>query len=122
MRKLYLSIVLMFSISVLNGCSFLDSWVYRPDINQGNFITQSSIEKLQLGQTKEQVIYILGTPMLASVFEDNVWYYIFRELPTYGTLSQKSYVLTFGEDGLLSDIKYSSQGRASLEDMDKEGE
>ncbi len=51
---------------------------YRIDIQQGNFITQDMVEKLQAGQTKDQVRFILGTPMLTSVFHGARWDYIFR--------------------------------------------
>ena len=46
---------------LLTGCSLVDRWVYRPDINQGNYITQDAIELLQVGQTKDQVVFIMGS-------------------------------------------------------------
>lgn len=51
---------------------------YRIDIQQGNFITQDMVDKLEVGQTKDQVRFILGTPMLTSVFHAARWDYIFR--------------------------------------------
>lgn len=51
---------------------------YRMDIQQGNFITEDMVTKLAVGQTREQVRFILGTPLLADVFHANRWDYIFR--------------------------------------------
>lgn len=99
-----ITIILTSSI-LLTGCSFVDRWVYRPDINQGNYVTQDNVEKLKIGQTKEQVAYIMGSPMLTSVFGDDIWYYVFREQPQHGYVHQQTYTLIFGANGLVSDIK-----------------
>ncbi|WP_392552821.1 outer membrane protein assembly factor BamE [Orbus wheelerorum] len=114
--------VLAITMLLLSGCSFVDRWVYRPDINQGNYITQTEVDKLKVGQTKEQVVYVMGNPMLSSVFTDNVWYYIFRELPEHGYVSQKTYTIIFDQKGNVTDIKTSSLGKENLEQMDNEKE
>ncbi len=51
--------------------------VYRLDINQGNYLSQDMVDKLKVGQTKQQVRMALGTPLLMSVFRDNRWDYIY---------------------------------------------
>ncbi|WP_392564662.1 outer membrane protein assembly factor BamE [Orbus wheelerorum] len=114
--------MLAITMLLLSGCSFVDRWVYRPDINQGNYITQTEVDKLKVGQTKEQVVYVMGNPMLSSVFTDNVWYYIFRELPEHGYVSQKTYTIIFDQKGNVTDIKESSIGKENLEQMDNEKE
>lgn len=75
MVKKLVSIVLLTSLLALSGCS---SWVYRIDIPQGNFLDKRGIEKLQLGMTKEQVKFVLGTPVITDAFEDDTWNYIYR--------------------------------------------
>lgn len=50
---------------------------YRPDIQQGNFISKEMLEQLQVGQTREQVRFILGTPLLTDVFHADRWDYPF---------------------------------------------
>lgn len=107
---------------LLTGCSVIDRWVYRPDINQGNYVTPDAIELLQVGQSKEQVVFIMGSPMLTSVFGDNVWYYIFRQQPQHGEVSQRSYAVYFDDMGIVKDIKASElEGSQSLEEMNKQG-
>ncbi|QIQ20754.1 outer membrane protein assembly factor BamE [Zophobihabitans entericus] len=115
------SILAAITVSVLlSGCSFVDRWVYRPDINQGNYITAEDAAKLKVGQTKEQVKFILGSPMLTSVFGDNIWYYVFREQPHHGYISQLTYTLTFDGQNRLTDIQTSEMGDQS--DAQSEGE
>jgi outer membrane protein assembly factor BamE len=51
-------------------------WVfspYRPDIQQGNFISQEMLTQLKVGQTREQVKFLLGTPLLTDVFHADRW-------------------------------------------------
>jgi outer membrane protein assembly factor BamE len=55
-------------------------WVfspYRPDIQQGNFVSQEMLTQLKLGQTRDQVKFILGTPLLTDVFHADRWDYPF---------------------------------------------
>ncbi len=51
---------------------------YVPDIVQGNFISSEQYAKLEVGQSREQVRQILGTPLLASYFHANRWDYVFE--------------------------------------------
>ena len=39
----FTSLVILTSI-LLTGCSVVDNWVYRPDINQGNYVTPEAID------------------------------------------------------------------------------
>jgi outer membrane protein assembly factor BamE len=51
---------------------------YRPDIQQGNFISQEMVAQLKEGMTQDQVIFLLGTPLLNDVFHADRWDYAFR--------------------------------------------
>lgn len=85
----------------LSACS---SWVYRIDIPQGNYLEQKSIDKIQIGMTKEQVKFILGSPILVDTFDNDTWNYLYRfksgsskELD-----AQKSFTIKFEDDKLIS--------------------
>lgn len=68
--------IIVIIISLLSSaCS---SWVYRIDIPQGNYLDKKRVEKLQLGMTKEQVKFVLGSPVVINSFEKNTWNYIYR--------------------------------------------
>lgn len=116
----FTSLAIVASI-LLTGCSVVDRWVYRPDINQGNYVTQDAIDLLKVGQTKDQVIFIMGSPMLTSVFGDNVWYYVFRQQPQHNGISQITYSIYFNEMGIVTDIQNSTlDGSKTLQEMNKQ--
>ncbi len=52
------------------GCSTLERVVYRPDINQGNYLTANDVSKIRVGMTQQQVAYALGTPLMS----ESIWY------------------------------------------------
>ncbi|SFU26941.1 outer membrane protein assembly factor BamE [Xenorhabdus koppenhoeferi] len=87
------------------GCSMFERIVYRPYINQGNYLTSAAVSKIQKGMTQQQVAYTLGTPMLTDPFGSQTWYYIFRLQPGHGKVFQESLILTFDNAGILTDIK-----------------
>jgi len=51
--------------------------LYKMDIRQGNIVTPEMREKLKLGMSKQQVRYVLGTPMVSDVFHANRWDYVY---------------------------------------------
>jgi outer membrane protein assembly factor BamE len=55
----------------LTGC------VYRMDIQQGNYLDGKTVSQLKVGMTRSQVRYLLGTPMVADVFNTDRWDYIY---------------------------------------------
>jgi outer membrane protein assembly factor BamE len=50
---------------------------YRPTIQQGNFVSKEMLSQLKVGQTRDQVKFILGTPMLTDIFHADRWDYPF---------------------------------------------
>lgn len=60
---------------LLGGCQVLG--VHRIDIPQGTPITQERASRVQAGMTKEQVLYILGSPALVDTLNLNRWDYIY---------------------------------------------
>ena len=58
------------------------SWLtYRIDVRQGNLVTQDMVAQLKVGQTREQVRYVLGTPLVADIFHADRWDYVYRFQP-----------------------------------------
>ncbi len=86
------------------GCSTLERLVYRPDINQGNYLTANDLAKIHTGMTKQQVAYTLGTPMMRDPFGSNTWFYIFRRQPGHQPVTQQTVTLTFNDAGVLTHI------------------
>src|SRR3954469_15606749 len=78
---------------------------YKMEIQQGNFVTQEMISKLKPGMTREQVRFILGTPLVADAFHADRWDYVFTRRPQGGgTLEQRRFAVFFA-DGKLARIE-----------------
>lgn len=74
---------------------------YRIDIQQGNFITQKEVAKLEKGMSKEQVRFILGTPLLQSPFHQNRWDYPYTYTKSNGETFQATYTVFFSNGALV---------------------
>ena len=73
---------------------------YRMVIQQGNFISQEMVDQLKPGMTREQVRFILGTPLVADIFHAERWDYVFfREMPN-GKKEQRNLSVIFEKDKL----------------------
>ena len=73
---------------------------YRPDIQQGNFVSKEMLAQLQVGQTREQVKFILGTPLMTDVFHANRWDYPFYLARGNGELTTARVTVYFKDDKL----------------------
>ncbi|KHD23970.1 membrane protein [Vibrio caribbeanicus] len=93
------------AVSTLTGCSLLEKLVYRIDINQGNYIEQGSVEKLKFGMTKEQVRFVMGSPMLVENGYPDTWYYIYHHTDGHNNSIQKDLIVNFNGQGQLVEIQ-----------------
>jgi outer membrane protein assembly factor BamE len=55
----------------------LTACVYRIDIQQGNLLDDEDIVQVQVGMTRSQVQFLLGTPMVADSFHRDRWDYAY---------------------------------------------
>ena len=69
-------LLLSMLLASCNSVPFLTP--YKMDIRQGNFVIADMREKLKLGMSKQQVRYVMGTPMINDVFHSNRWDYVYR--------------------------------------------
>lgn len=57
---------------------------YRIDVQQGNFISSETMTQVRdamkrpEGMTRDQVKFLLGTPLISDVFHSDRWDYVFR--------------------------------------------
>ena len=73
---------------------------YRMVIQQGNFISQEMVAQLKPGMTKEQVRFVLGTPLVTDIFHADRWDYVFyREMPN-GKKEQRNLSVVFEKERL----------------------
>lgn len=98
---MYFRVAIMITALTLSACS---SWVFRYDIAQGNYLEQQSIDKLQVGMTKEQVKFILGSPVVVDAFDNDTWNYVYKlKSGQNKDLDQKKqFIINFSNDKLVS--------------------
>ena len=97
--------IFLFALPFLVACSSTPDITsrltpYRIDIRQGNFVTQEMIVQLKPGQSKDQVRFILGTPLLADMFHGDRWDYVYRFQPGHGEAQQRRIAVFFAEGKL----------------------
>lgn len=51
--------------------------IYRLNIQQGNYLEGKTVGQLQVGMTRSQVRYLLGTPMVPDIFDKDRWDYLY---------------------------------------------
>ena len=71
---------------------------YRPDIQQGNFISREMVAQLKEGMTQEQVRFVLGTPLLTDAFHAERWDYPFYLARGNGELTKARVTVFFKDD------------------------
>lgn len=76
--------------------------VYRPDIQQGNFVSREMVDQLRVGMTPDQVRFVLGTPLMVDVFHGERWDYPFRMKQGDGTVTSSHVVIRFKEGRVAS--------------------
>lgn len=98
----------LFAALLLQGCGnipilpFLKP--YKIDIQQGNYITQDMIAKLQPGMTRSQVRFALGTPLIVDPFRTDRWDYAYT-LAKSGVLTEQRTVTVIFKGDVLDRIE-----------------
>ena len=93
---------------------FLPGCVYKMTIQQGNYIEKRSVDQLQVGMTRVQVRYLMGTPMVPPVFDNDRWDYLYylrvareqpiqRELTIYFKDDKVARIDNYGKDPSMPD-------------------
>lgn len=94
MRKILLAAAAALLVS---ACGIL----YRQPIYQGNLIDPEAVEQLTEGQTKQQVIALLGSPSISDPFHAQRWDYTATERTgRSGRTEVKNLTLHFQDDKL----------------------
>lgn len=88
--------------TVLSGC-FIKP--YKFDLYQGNIITPDKVAQIQPGMSREQVRYVLGTPMLNDVFETERWDYVYLERRGYSK-EMRRHLAVFFDEGRVAKVTH----------------
>ncbi|MFA7668273.1 MAG: outer membrane protein assembly factor BamE [Burkholderiaceae bacterium] len=89
-------------VLALSACGSTNwGFPYRPNIQQGNWITAEQVERLTPGMSREQVRFLLGTPTLQDIFRSDRWDYPYYSKPGYGDPKQRRFSVWFEGDSLV---------------------
>ena len=92
MRVLLLSLLLV----GLSGCQI----IYKLPTRQGNVLEQKDLDKLKPGMTRDQVKFVMGTPLAATPFRADRWDYVGYYKSPRGEITQRTVTAFFDGDVL----------------------
>ena len=100
--KSILSLAVAISVA---ACSWVPSIsAHRMEIQQGNFVSQEMVAQLKPGMSKDQVRFILGTPLIADVFHADRWDYVFTRMRSNSRELERRRIAVYFEDGKLKRV------------------
>jgi outer membrane protein assembly factor BamE len=73
--RLSAALVIVLALASIAGCDSIRP--YRLNIQQGNYLDSDDVAKVEVGMTRGQVHFLLGTPMVADPFHPERWDYVF---------------------------------------------
>lgn len=117
MRTLFLALALW----SITACSFVGfPGVYRINVEQGNILDTEKIEQLEIGMSRRQVRFIMGTPLLEDSFNQDRWDYTHVIRNGQDLILEEQLTLYFDGDTLASmegDILETLAAQAEAEAM-----
>ncbi len=112
MQKLTRIVTLSAALLMASGCSYFG--VYKRDIPQGNLVTADMVDQLRPGMSRDDVVYVMGRPLLEAPFDANQWDYVFRLDEAYGDVERRRVTLSF-TDNRLVDIQQEGDLKGDIE-------
>jgi len=95
MRQLLIYTIILASI-LLSGCELFS--VHKIDVQQGNAVEAGDVDKVRIGMSREQVTFLLGSPMLTDAFHADRWDYLYYLNPGRGETESRRLTLHFEAD------------------------
>lgn len=98
-RNKLILIVSLLMLALASGC------VYRQTISQGNLIKQEDLDQVEVGMTRNQIRFLLGTPMVDDPFHANRWDYVYYLKVGRKDAVAQRWVSIFFADDKVSEIR-----------------
>lgn len=74
---------------------------YKVDVRQGNYVSQEMVAQLRPGQSRDQVRFILGSPLVTDIFHADRWDYVYRFKPFRGEVQERRLAVFFEQNQLV---------------------
>ena len=94
-----LTLLLLALSAALAGC------VFKPEIRQGNFLSDEKIAQVKPGLTPAQVQFILGKVMVQDPFHPDRWDYVQYVNPNNGKPIENWHVVVYFKDGKVDHVE-----------------
>ena len=98
MRKRFITAITLLVLACAAGC------VYQANLSQGNLLKQEDLDQVEVGMTRNQVRFLLGTPMIDDPFHRNRWDYVYFLRIGRNNATFKRWVSIHFEDDVVSEI------------------
>ena len=108
MRKLILRGLMLATLMAFAGC------VYQATLSQGNLLKQEDLDQVEIGMTRSQVRFLLGTPMIDDPFHEERWDYVYFLRIGRKKASFKRWVSIYFDDEKVSEIVDGQELRPDL--------
>lgn len=79
--------------------------VYELDVQQGNKLEPKDVEKVEVGMTRNQVRFLLGTPVVPNLFRDDRWDYVYYFRPGRSTTPEQRRIIVWFDDNVVRKIE-----------------
>ena len=87
------------------GLPIPDLKPYRIEIQQGNYVSQEMVSQLKPGMSKDQVRFVLGTPLITDAFHADRWDYVYRRQKVNSNVLEHRKIAVFFENGKLKRVE-----------------
>ena len=108
MLTVYLDMRNLKTISIAHRCAALflllaiglgtSGCVYRLAIQQGNIVDEEKVAQVTLGMTRNQVRFLLGTPLVDDPFNRDRWDYLYYLTPSRSDKIEKRWITLYFEN------------------------
>ena len=80
--------------------------VYRPVIYQGQGIELETVNQLSEGMSRQEVLDVMGTPLIADTFHRNRWDYVYYVIDNKRQVTRQQRLTVFFENDLLTRVEH----------------
>jgi outer membrane protein assembly factor BamE len=93
MKALASALLIAICVGQISACS-----IYRLGSRQGNEVTAEKLQALEDALTREQVVEIMGTPLVTDPFRNDRWDYVYYYSKRYEETKLRRITIFFNED------------------------
>ncbi len=99
MQRILILALILVTLAFSGGC------VYRANLSQGNLIKQEDLDQVEVGMTRNQVRFLLGTPLVDDPFHQDRWDYVYFVRIGRDPATFKRWVTIVFEDDIVAEIR-----------------